>query len=140
MPQIPLSTVAEITAANLEYFVSILSVGDFLNAANTYVNNLLEIPDVTYFIPNSAEALAALTAIVKSSTTTPQMLQSSFEYHAVNGTVAYSTALQDGMKLKTMQGGSLTITMQDGDTYINAAKVIASDYLVANGVVHVIDR
>jgi uncharacterized surface protein with fasciclin (FAS1) repeats len=48
--------------------------------------------------------------------------------------------LQDGMSLKTVQGGNLSVSVQDGVMYVNAAKIIASDYLVANGVVHVIDK
>jgi len=42
--------------------------------------------------------------------------------------------------LKTQQGTDLTITLQDGDIYVNSAKVIKPDLIVANGVVHVIDK
>lgn len=44
------------------------------------------------------------------------------------------------MQLKTATGANVTVTIQDGDTYINAAKITAFDYIVANGVFHVIDR
>lgn len=139
VPSIPLTTVAEITAANLEYFVSILNAGNYLNTANTYVNDILGVPDVTYFIPNSAAALASVTAMAKNSSAA--MLQANFEYHVVTGFVGYSTLLTDGMSLKTAQGSNVVVTVQDdGDMYINAAKIIASNYLVANGVVHVIDK
>lgn len=67
-------------------------------------------------------------------------LQANFEYHVVTGFVGYSTLLGDGMMLKTAQGGNLTVRLVDGDMYINAAKVIESDLIVANGVVHVIDK
>jgi len=48
--------------------------------------------------------------------------------------------LKNGMSLKTQQGTNIQITIQDGDMYVNAAKVIASDLMVANGVVHVLDK
>lgn len=63
-----------------------------------------------------------------------------FQYHFVPGKTAYSTDLTDGMVLKTAQGSDIIVTLQGEDIYVNAAKVIASDYLVANGVVHVIDN
>lgn len=63
-----------------------------------------------------------------------------FEYHIVPGFVGYSTDLKDGMSLKTQQGSNVTITLQGGEMWVNGARVIARDYLVANGVVHVIDK
>lgn len=128
----------EITAAGLEYFISILNAGGYLSAANTYVNGVLDLPDVTYFIPNSAAALANATQLAQNSS--PAQLQALFEYHVVPGFVAYSSLLKNGMQLKTAQGSNVTVTIQDGETYINAAKVIAVDYIVANGVFHVLDR
>lgn len=44
------------------------------------------------------------------------------------------------MKLKTVQGSNITITVQDGEIFANAARVIATGYLVSNGVVHVLDK
>lgn len=136
---IPLSTVLEITAANLEYFVSILNVGGYLNAANAdYVNGIIEVPDVTYFIPNSAAALANATTLIHNSSS--EDLQALFQYHVVPGFVGYSPLLTNGTSLKTAQGENVTITLQEGDIFVNAAKVISTDWIVANGVVHVIDE
>ena len=128
----------EITNANLQYFISILNTAGYLSASATYVNAILEVPDVTYFIPNSAAALANVSLLTQNSSA--QDLQAVFQYHIVPGYVGYSTMLKNGMSLKTQQGSNLTITIQDGDMYVNAAKVIDSDLLVANGVVHVIDK
>lgn len=128
----------EITAANLEYFISILSLGNYLSAADTYVNQVLDVPDVTFFIPNSAEALTAATTLSQNTSTTEE--QNLFQYHVVPNYIGYSTLLKNGMQLKTAQGANLTVTIQDGNTYINSAKVTSFDYLIANGVVHVIDE
>ncbi|KAL9112029.1 MAG: hypothetical protein Q9227_003649 [Pyrenula ochraceoflavens] len=134
---IPISAVDEIPAAHLDYFVQILNNGGFLNAANSYVDAVLGIPDVTFFIPNSAQALN--TGNLLKQNTSSDAFRTLFEYHVVTGFVGYSPLLGDGMQLKTAQGGNLTIRMQGGDMYVNAAKVTTSDYIIANGVVHVID-
>lgn len=102
------------------------------------MNQVLEVPDVTFFMPNSAAALANITQL--ASNFTSQEMEAIFQYHIVPGFVGYSTRLTNGMSLKTSEGSSLTVTIQDGDTYINAAKVIESDLIVANGVMHVIDK
>lgn len=128
----------EINYANLKYFVSILTADGYLSSSATYVNEVIELSDVTYFIPNSAEALAGATALAQNSSAAD--LEANFQYYIVPDFVGYSTLLKNGMTLKSQQGADLHVTLQDGDMYINAAKVIASDLLVANGVAHVIDK
>lgn len=39
-----------------------------------------------------------------------------------------------------MNGGQLTITVNNGSVFVNSARVVLPDVLVANGVVHVIDK
>lgn len=57
----------------------------------------------------------------------------------VAGTVGYSSKLKNGDILKTLSGGTIQITIKDGDIFANGVKVVSADILVANGVVHVID-
>lgn len=132
---IPISAVLEITAAGLEYFISILSGSGYLSTANTYVNQVLDLSDVTYFFPNPEAALANTSALAQTSSPADQ--QTLFEYHVIPGFVACSPLLTNEMQLTTAQGTNVTVTVQDGDTYINSAKIIAFDYIVANGVFHV---
>lgn len=61
-------------------------------------------------------------------------------YHVVNGTVGYSSGLKDGMEVKTVEGGSVKISVVGGTVFVNSARVIQADVLVGNGVVHVIDK
>lgn len=128
----------EITNANLQYFISILNVDNYLSSSATYVNQVLDLHDVTYFIPNTAVALAGATQLAQNSSAAE--LEAVFQYHVVPGSINYSPMLKNAMSLKTQQGSSLTITIQNGDMYVNAAKVIVQDLMVANGVVHVIDK
>ncbi|KAJ9493317.1 hypothetical protein LTR96_011399 [Exophiala xenobiotica] len=60
-------------------------------------------------------------------------------YHIHIGLPGYSTDLTDGLKLQTLQGEDITITVISGTIYINAAKIIDPDYLLNTGVMHLID-
>lgn len=46
----------------------------------------------------------------------------------------------NGTTLTALNGGNLTVTIVDGDVFVNSAKVVTPNVLVANGVVHVIDK
>jgi uncharacterized surface protein with fasciclin (FAS1) repeats len=63
-----------------------------------------------------------------------------FNYHIAVDTLLYSTDFLNGTVLRTHQGDNLTITKLGSDVYINSAKILQTDYLVANGVVHTLDR
>ena len=61
-------------------------------------------------------------------------------YHVVQGTVGYSTALSN-TSLPTLNGKEVEITItDDGAVFVNSARVINADVLIANGVLHVIDE
>ena len=54
--------------------------------------------------------------------------------------MGYSTTLSNDLKLPTLAGEELTITIdEEGGVFVNNARVINSDILIANGVLHVID-
>ncbi len=59
-------------------------------------------------------------------------------YHAV-GAKALSTNLSAGQSITTINGGSVTVTINDDGVFINEAKVSVADVETSNGVVHVID-
>ena len=60
-------------------------------------------------------------------------------YHFLKGQVKYSTNLTDGLRLQTVQGEDVTITLWNGSIYVNAARIIDPDYLISTGVLHLID-
>jgi Fasciclin domain len=62
------------------------------------------------------------------------------EYSCVHGEVAYSSLLTDGKTLQTVLGSDVTITVLNGSIYVNAAKIVDPDYLLSNGVLHILDR
>lgn len=67
-------------------------------------------------------------------------LTSILTYHVVNGTVAYSSMLENDMTVPSLAGGELRISVEGTDIFVNSAKVLIPNVLVANGVIHVIDN
>ncbi|MBN2599642.1 MAG: fasciclin domain-containing protein, partial [Candidatus Thermoplasmatota archaeon] len=59
-------------------------------------------------------------------------------YHVVSGKTM-STALSDGMRVKTVQGKHITIKIQNGNVYVDNAMVTTADIECSNGVIHVIN-
>jgi len=59
-------------------------------------------------------------------------------YHVVGGQ-ALSTDLSDGQSVATLQGQTVTVTINVNGVFINNAQVIVADIVTDNGVIHVID-
>ncbi|CAE8584548.1 unnamed protein product [Polarella glacialis] len=60
-------------------------------------------------------------------------------YHVTAGT-AMSSALSDGQKVTTVQGGDLSVKIGGGKVQVGDATVTAADLACSNGVIHVIDK
>jgi len=61
-------------------------------------------------------------------------------FHTV-GTTAFSSDLSNGQVLTTLDanGSTVTVSIENGEIFINNAKVTVADIVATNGVVHVID-
>ncbi|KAF2086722.1 Fasciclin-domain-containing protein [Saccharata proteae CBS 121410] len=95
-------------------------------------------PDLTIFAPNNDAFQSIGSALANLST---DDLATILTYHVVNGSqVYYSTALSDGMSLTALSGGNLTISFESDEVFVNGAKVVTPNMLIANGVCHVIDN
>lgn len=94
--------------------------------------------DITLFVPSN-EALNAAASTIQNAT--DATLKALLSYHVVQGgAVGYSASLKNGTSVETLNGGSLKFRVENGQIFVNSAKVVISDLLVANGVIHVIDR
>lgn len=94
----------------------------------------------TVFAPTNA-AFTALPAGTVESLLTPEKkadLTNILTYHVVAGAVK-AADLKDGQKVKTLQGGELTVSIKEGNVMINGATVTAADLASSNGVIHVIN-
>lgn len=147
---IPLNISTTGTVAGLSAAVGAVSVAGLTQTLDT-------IKDVTVFAPNNAafEAIGSavanlstsdLTKILEYHGATPAYVRGKFGVRmanistVINGTVAYSSDLVNGTKIQALNGETLTITTNNGTIYVNSAKVVTPDVLVANGVVHVINK
>ncbi|PMD19229.1 Fasciclin-domain-containing protein, partial [Hyaloscypha hepaticicola] len=126
---IPESDSATAVAANLTALAGALTTANLVSTVDA-------LSDITIFAPSNA-AFAAIGSAV--GTLSPAQLTQILTYHVVPGTVGYSSLLSN-TTLKTVNGASLTITIENGSIFVNSAKVIVPNVLVANGVVHVIDQ
>lgn len=94
----------------------------------------------TVFAPTDA-AFAKLPAGTVENLLKPEnkaKLQAILTYHVVAGKVAAA----DVVKLrsaKTVNGQNLTVNVAAGSVSVNNAKVVKTDILCTNGVIHVID-
>jgi len=104
--------------------------------ANDLASTLDTLPDITCFIPDN-EAFQNIASTL--ATASPEDLTRILQYHAVNGSVGYSGGLQNGSTLTTLAGLDVTIQVSNGSIFVNSARVVTPDVLVANGVIHVID-
>ncbi|WP_170465495.1 fasciclin domain-containing protein [Ruegeria arenilitoris] len=94
----------------------------------------------TVFAPTD-EAFAALPAGTVETLLKPEnkdQLVAVLTYHVVPGKVM-SGDLSDDMKAATVQGGEITIDLDNG-VMINDANVVQADIETSNGVIHVIDK
>lgn len=133
---LPIGPIQTFVAENLSYFIAIAEEGGYISGeAQAFVSKYLSQPNTTYFVFNSAKALADL----NNTNVNKTMLLHSAGY-GLAPQVIYSTSLVNGSQIITDLGLPVFVTVQDGDTYFNAAKVISFDNFISNGVFHVIDE
>ncbi|KFA53761.1 hypothetical protein S40293_01641 [Stachybotrys chartarum IBT 40293] len=125
---VPQNIVDTAIAAELSALVGAVQTADL-------GETLLGLEDITVFAPNNAafQEIASLTGNLST-----EVLGSILQYHVIAGTVAYSSTLSN-TSVETVGGNSVNITITDGGVYVNEARVLIPDVLIANGVVHVID-
>jgi uncharacterized surface protein with fasciclin (FAS1) repeats len=119
---------------NLAYLIQLLNLGNYLRDV-PFSWDIATRPNTTYFAPNSVTALANIPPNGNKST-----YDSLLEYHCVNALV-YSSDFVNGTEFPTFNGSKMIIrTDSKGQVYANNARIIGTNYLVANGVMHVLDE
>ncbi|NBC01844.1 MAG: hypothetical protein GVY15_13415 [Bacteroidetes bacterium] len=61
-------------------------------------------------------------------------------YHVVQGAAVAAGDLTDGQTIETLAGDELTVSLRDGNVFIDGAQVTQPDVEADNGIIHVIDR
>lgn len=93
---------------------------------------------LTVFAPTDAAFNALPPGTVAALLNDIPALTAILTYH-VAGVNALSTDLSNGQVVATLNGGSVTVTINANGVFINNAKVTVADIVADNGVVHVID-
>lgn len=108
----------------------------FTGLASSYslTETLDNTPEITCFIPNN-DAFA-----MPGSTSNYSSIKSLLLGHVIPNFVGYLPSLTIGTTYTSQGGSNFTVTVNDGDYYINNAKIILANVIVENGVAHVIDQ
>ena len=91
--------------------------------------------DVTIFAPSNQAFVAAGSRLRDLN---QLQLLGVLEYHVINGSVLYSSSIVSG-QIETLYGSQLNVSVSGGAIFVNEARVINPDILIAGGVMHVID-
>jgi uncharacterized surface protein with fasciclin (FAS1) repeats len=92
----------------------------------------------TVFAPTDAAFNALPAGTIEALLNDIPTLTSILTYH-VAGVNALSTDLTNGQEVVTLNGESVTVTINADGVFINDARVTVADLVADNGVVHVID-
>jgi uncharacterized surface protein with fasciclin (FAS1) repeats len=118
------------TALDLGLFAAVgaLQAGNLVETVN-------DTPNITAFIPTNQafEAVGSLFA-----NTSLQTLQDVLKYHVIPDAVLFSPNISNS-SVSTLQGNNLNLTVINSTVFVNSARVVIPNVIVANGVVHVID-
>ncbi|NWF69917.1 MAG: fasciclin domain-containing protein [Chloroflexi bacterium] len=99
----------------------------------------------TLFAPPDSAFAALPAGTLEAALADPTLLTNILGYHVVPDYVTSADVVDEllttgSVTLSTAQGGALTISSSDGRVLINGtAQILATDYYVRNGVIHVID-
>jgi len=130
-------TIVEIAAGNPDFSTLVAAV-----KAAGLAETLSGDGPFTVFAPTNAafEKLPKGTVETLLKPENKDKLASILKYHVVAGKVMAADAVKlDGKSAKTVEGSLAPITVKDGAAYIGGAKIVKTDIVGKNGVIHVID-
>lgn len=95
----------------------------------------------TVFAPTD-EAFAKLPKETLESLQKPEnkeKLKAILTYHVAPGTMMAADVVKAKI-IKTVNGKEITVTVKDEEVFVDDAKVVKTDVMASNGVIHVIDK
>lgn len=133
---VPANITSTAVAAGLTSLVGALTM-----YTPTVVPMLDTLKGLTVFAPSN-DAFAAAAGLL--GTVNASVIATVLANHIINGTVVYSSAITNSTAATSATGQPLTFSTNSTGVYVRSASVVAriirSDVLVNNGVVHVIDQ
>lgn len=111
-------------------------------AASGKPNLLAEVDvlsDTTVFVP-SDQAFQAAGRAIMSPDADAALLRRVLLYHVVPGRVMFASGAGNvSLATEDADGKKLTMTVVDEDVYVDSAKVLVPNIILAGGVAHIID-
>lgn len=133
VPDLPTNNIYDYVSASADH-TTLLAAIDAAGLGETLSGGMY-----TLFAPTNAAFDALPAGTLDALLADPSgLLTEILFYHVVDG-VAMSGDLSDGMMVTTLQGQDITVTIDNGNVFINDAMVTMADIMVDNGVIHVID-
>ena len=99
--------------------------------------NLADRQDITIVAPREPAMGDVGSALSKMSV---KELARVMGYHIVPGKVLVSTDLDNATSLRTLSGDELHVRQIGNEKFINSAKIISTDTLISNGILHIISN
>ena len=93
----------------------------------------------TVFAPTDAAFAKVPKATLAALAKDRAKLKAVLLYHVVSGKFTAARVVKQ-KSLTTLEGGTLSIGVRDGNVYVNRARVIKADVMASNGVIHVINK
>ncbi|PGH03994.1 hypothetical protein AJ79_07227 [Helicocarpus griseus UAMH5409] len=116
------------TAANLTSFMALLQ-------ASNLTSRVDETPDITVFAPEN-QAFERVGSVFTNASSSD--LSHIAQYHIAEG--ATYSANMTNKTLMTLDGKEVHLSLIDGTAYVNSARVLSTDLLVNNGVLHILEN
>ncbi|CZR58620.1 uncharacterized protein PAC_08512 [Phialocephala subalpina] len=106
---------------------------------------LNETSDITIFAPNNVAMESVASSLTSLSLSNGSSSFSDLlNYHIIlKGGPLYSTSFPTNsttLELETLNGTPITISFSSNSFFVNSARILTSDLLLANGVMHVLDN
>ena len=93
----------------------------------------------TVFAPTDAAFAKVPKATLAALAKDKAKLKAVLLYHVVSGKFRAARVVKQ-KSLTTLEGGTLSIGVRDGNVYVNRARVIKANVMASNGVIHVINK
>ena len=94
----------------------------------------------TVFAPTDAAFAKLPRGAIDALLADNDKLKAVLTYHVVPGSLMASDIVKmGGAELETVNGASVRVTLRDGNVFIDGAKVVSTNIIASNGIIHVID-